>query len=406
MGIVERLFKGKNARYALAVVTALGIVGLVLIVCIPQYQAGFYDYPGFSRRRPDIVVDKQLFDIINESRRTVMQIVFGAFGGLFGGLFALYFTWQRTKAQRLQADVAEQGHFTDRFTKAIEQLGAVHDNGNPKIEVRLGAIYALERLARDSEKDHQTIVEILCAYIRENAKLAGVQQPGQEPPPLRTDVQAALTVIGRRERSERRERMSGNTLLLDLRGTDLRRANLDSGHFEGVNLIYARLERAFLGDAHLEGAILIQSHMGGANLVGAHLEDAKLFEAHLEKAMLVEAHLERTDLNAAHLEGAILHDAHLEGADLRNARLDGVQLIRARMQGAILYGTMLHGALLHLSDLRTFSVIDKPSVDKAFSPNELSVDQVKSTVGWQSALWSPEAAAKLGLPAPTLTSKQ
>ncbi|MGH3218423.1 MAG: hypothetical protein ACRDPY_06785 [Streptosporangiaceae bacterium] len=37
---------------------------------------------------------------------------------------------------------------TDRYTKAIEQLG--HD----KLDVRIGGIYALERIARDSAKGH------------------------------------------------------------------------------------------------------------------------------------------------------------------------------------------------------------------------------------------------------------
>src|SRR5947209_20071799 len=40
--------------------------------------------------------------------------------------------------------LAQQGHITDRYTKAIEQLGA------DKLNVRLGGIYALERIAVDS----------------------------------------------------------------------------------------------------------------------------------------------------------------------------------------------------------------------------------------------------------------
>ena len=68
----------------------------------------------------------------------------------------------------------EQGHITDRFTKAIEQLGKL-DGERPNIEVRLGAIYALERIAIDSPRDQWTIMEILTAYVRQNA-----------PPPTRT----------------------------------------------------------------------------------------------------------------------------------------------------------------------------------------------------------------------------
>ena len=62
---------------------------------------------------------------------------------------------------------------TERFTRAIDQLGATDDKeGEPKLEIRLGAIYALERIARDSpERDYATIMEVLTAYVRDNAPL-------------------------------------------------------------------------------------------------------------------------------------------------------------------------------------------------------------------------------------------
>lgn len=55
----------------------------------------------------------------------------------------------------------EEKQVTERFSKAIELLGS------KELEVRLGAIYALERIAKDSEKDYWTIMEILTAYVRE-----------------------------------------------------------------------------------------------------------------------------------------------------------------------------------------------------------------------------------------------
>jgi hypothetical protein len=265
------------------VVLILAAVAIPVLYYLPMWQADTYFRVVRNGGRVMLQLDKDYFDVENESRKTLAQIVLGVFG-----LVAVYLTWVRTRAQDIQARVAqaqgrlaEQGHFTDRFTKAIEQLGAVHDDGRPKIEVRLGAIYALERLARDSEKDHQTIVEILCAYVRENAKMTGMPQLAQDPPPLRMDVQAALTVIGRRERGEQREKGSGDKRLLDFRDTDLRRANLDSAHLEGANFVRANLEGAFLGDAHLEGAILSRANLDRANLGGTRLERASLVQCSL-----------------------------------------------------------------------------------------------------------------------------
>ncbi|MFH1141500.1 MAG: hypothetical protein V1724_07575, partial [Chloroflexota bacterium] len=59
------------------------------------------------------------------------------------GASALFFTWRRIQ-------ISQEGQITERFTRAIQQLG------DPKLEVRLGGIYALERIARDSPRDHWT----------------------------------------------------------------------------------------------------------------------------------------------------------------------------------------------------------------------------------------------------------
>jgi hypothetical protein len=178
---------------------------------------------------------------INEARKTIAQIWAG-----FAVLAGLGFTWYRI-------EVAREGQITERFTRAIDQLGATDDQGNKRLEIRLGGIYALERIARDSEKDHWPIMEVLTAYVREHAAWKESSQPQQEQPsasealpagnatqqqePLShptpdADIQAILTVIGRRTRWYGK----GEDKRLDLHGTDLRRALLNDAHLEGVHL--------------------------------------------------------------------------------------------------------------------------------------------------------------------------
>jgi hypothetical protein len=60
--------------------------------------------------------------------------------------------------------LARQGQVTNRYTDAITQLGS------DKLDVRIGGIYALERIARDSARDHPTITEVLAAFIREHSR--------------------------------------------------------------------------------------------------------------------------------------------------------------------------------------------------------------------------------------------
>jgi hypothetical protein len=112
--------------------------------------------------------------------------------------------------------LTRRGQLTDRYSKAITQLAS------DKLAERLGGIYALEHLMVESERDHDTVIEVLAAFIRENTAAvhpAWMDEPLPEPevipPRPATDVQAALTVLCRRPERAERSRIS-------LRRTDLR----------------------------------------------------------------------------------------------------------------------------------------------------------------------------------------
>ena len=202
--------------------------------------------------------------------------------------------------------------------------------------MRLGGIYALERIAVDSKRDHPTVVEVLGAFVREHGQPATQPNPGTADdangePTKRTqptDVQAAVTVLGRLPQRP-----------------GVPRGDLSFAHLEGANLRDAHLERAILRGAHLEEGILPGAHLEEAALRGAHLEEADLSFAHLERAILADAHLKEADLRGAHLEEVYLSFAHLEGANVVNAHLEGANLVGAHLEGANLVGAHLQGAL-------------------------------------------------------------
>ena len=161
----------------------------------------------------------------------------------------------------------------DRYAKAIELLGS------QEIDVRIGGIYALERVIRDSPEDHPTVMEVLIAFIRENSK---EQWPPRGPDGrvpgrwTRPDVQAAVTVVGRRD-AERD--IPGQ--LIDLWGANLTAAYLRGADLRGATLRYADLTGAYLRGATLAGAdlrdaILVDAkHLDGADLTGAGLDGAR-----------------------------------------------------------------------------------------------------------------------------------
>ena len=241
--------------------------------------------------------------LVDDYRKTLVQIIGGAFL-----LYTLYLTQRRTKAAeetlrttqksleftQKSLEITRETQVTDRFTKAIGQLGATDSHGKKQIETRLGAIYSLERIAKDSPDDYWPIVEILSAYVRQNAPWQEAKGKDTEiPPEPEKDIQAVVTVIGRRKYEQ------DKSVQLSLYEVDLRRVNLP--------------------EAYLNGANLWRAHLEAANFAGAHLELANLVDAHLELAILVDAHLEGAKLWRAHLKGTNLAAAHLEGADFSDA---------------------------------------------------------------------------------------
>jgi hypothetical protein len=232
----------------------------------------------------------------NDVRATLLQALAGAFL-----LLGLYFT-----ARTLQLN--REGQITERFTRAIDQLG---DSG---VAVRLGGIYALKRIANDSPKDRQTIFEVLAAFIRENSRPdesepehsratdTDEEQLREHPVDAREDVRAAATVLGK-------QKASVDVRPLDLQGANLSATNLSNLSFAGALLANANLESTNLWFANLENAILLNANLRYAWLVGANLTSAKLMDANLEAANLDDANIAGADFS-----GANITYAHFVGA--------------------------------------------------------------------------------------------
>jgi len=264
-----------------ALFAMLGVLGILILWKVPQWQVA----------RVEGLDSEKRFDKRNEARKTLATIL-GGIAFLTGG----YFTWRNFNLAQENLKVTEQGQITDRYTKAIEQLGAVDSKGGPRLEVRLGAIYSLEAIANESRSFHWPIMEVLCTYVRMNApaereesqakptsaaKQMSRQKPvaGDELHP-RADIQAILTVLGRRDR-----KFEPPEQYLDLAKTDL----------SGGDLHGAQLDKADLSWAHLE-------HM---DLSGAHLSKAHLANANLQNAVLIRADVDQADLTSATLTGRI-----------------------------------------------------------------------------------------------------
>ena len=235
---------------------------------------------------------------------------------------------RREQREREEALVREQLEHERALREAIDLLGS------EKLEIRIGGIYALERSARDSLRDHPTIMEVLTAFVREHSH-------GQWPLPvdgdalgpertIRPDIQAALTVIGRRNATHDLQPIDlsrANLSYANLTGADFTGADFTAADLTAANLTNGDLTGAFLTDADLTRAALIHARLTHANLSRASLLGASLLGADLTGALLLKPDLTGADFTGADLTGADLTGADLTGADLNRAAFTGANLM-------------------------------------------------------------------------------
>ncbi|MEE3718967.1 pentapeptide repeat-containing protein [Tumidithrix elongata RA019] len=331
---------------------------------------------------------KRRFDATLEIVKAIISGV-GTVATVIGGVFLfLNFRLAQKKADtdekqaKNASELAESRLITERFAKAVEQLGS------DKIEVRLGAIYSLERIAKDSERDHWTIMEVLTSFIQEKAPLklekdlnrakayeisqksgsnsspeenwnAAVEEIAKQP--IAKDIQAALTVIGRRDTEK--DPKDPEDKRLDLSNTYLRNAHLSGANLSNTDLMNTNLSRAYLKDVNLMDANLSSANLKNANLMNANLSRAYLNDSDLSSAALIYAnlsgaYLSKVSLSDADLSKAILNDANLSGANLSGANLHRAQLKKAKLIDAILKGACLKEACLEESVLYSADVSD------------------------------------------------
>lgn len=216
---------------------------------------------------------------------------------------------QTLAAAERTAFFAAQAAETERYARAMALLG------DSKIEVRLGGIYALERLARESERDHGPITEVLAAFAREHAAWSdGETAPAR----LSADVQAILSVLSRRHIPFDRPGTH-----LDLHGTALARAYLPYAQLEGAWLYESNLEGAMLQGANLRGAWCWKSSFAGAILEGAHLEGADLTgAAGLTLEQIQSAYRDETTKLPAHLQSEVA-PAVVSAKESKEDRVEG-----------------------------------------------------------------------------------
>jgi uncharacterized protein YjbI with pentapeptide repeats len=348
-------------------------------------------------------------------------------------LGAPFLIWRSVVAQRT-LETTQNGLVTERFNAAVASLGAdkvvkrqlrdadgqlvyatdeagkpnlmrpaVEDVTVPNMEVRVGAVLALGRIARENLSFHVQIMQILCAYIRENSPAESAvpfgapdfpeigedeEQVGEKIrgyrkelakaledlrkslPKPRTDIQTALEVLGRRNAEQKCKEGAWP----DPEGSvpsvfdetfpepppypaiwtaeahanwlkDLNR-HRDSVERLRTACFDAKCYRLDLRNTNLQDYVL-----DGLDLRGAMIDRAQMHLTRLEGAKLQGASLEEAELQGAWLRGAHLQGVGLGSAQLQKARLDGARMQGARLEAAQFQVAALEGASLQVARL-------------------------------------------------------
>lgn len=322
------MIKGQRPRWlAWAVLAFATFAAFACLVFVPvwlQPPLSEKELSGVPDAETRVTLQQAQTQLQNNIRSTLLQGFAGVL--LLTGAVA---TWR-------QVQISREGQITERLTRAIDQIG------NDKVDIRIGGIYALERLAKDSATDRLAIGEILAAFIRAHAPWPAGYKSHPEPHPtsdvddaipwLRDrlpDVQSAVVVLGRHTRDRRDFRLA-------VRRVDLRRTNFNRGTLINVDLSDANLASCWAGRVRWESC----------RFDNTDLRKSVLIHAILDRSDFTRAHLGEADLEGATLREANLSEASLRGTSLRNADLCDAKLTRADLRGADLTGARLAGAEL------------------------------------------------------------
>ncbi len=268
--------------------------------------------------------------------------------GGFAVLFAGYIGWKRI-------EVSQEGQITERFTRAIDQLGAAHSDGRKNLEVRLGAIYALERIAKDSPKDHWSIMEVLTAYVRENSQWnPDTKNPNEDLPTPGHDIQAIINVIGRRNTKNDRER-------LDLSFTNLKNIIISNGNFNHCNLTNSYLTNTRTNDSYFNHADFSHSILNGLISKRTRFKNVSFFTTEMNQTRFLRCFFNDAEILCSSIKDSRINECIFKNSEISRTKFNYSTISNSELQEAELVDVIAIGATLTQID---DGFISKKNIEK------------------------------------------
>lgn len=200
----------------------------------------------------------------------------GLAGGAVVALYALWLNDRRRRVEEARQEVERQRHdlemrrteqdrdraADERFAKFVELLGHEAD------QVRVGALHALAGLARSRPQYTQTVLDVLCSYLRRPFTHARYTE-GDATPEDERELQVRLTAQRLvADLLPPASEVDGESYDLDLTGAVLEYLDLSHRRIGGLLLRYA----ALYSSTNLSGCVFT----GRAYFTAAGTEDGRL----------------------------------------------------------------------------------------------------------------------------------
>jgi uncharacterized protein YjbI with pentapeptide repeats len=338
---------------------------------IEKYRSSTVDNDN-DKEKGILILEKDVL-IITKDEASARNAIYTSLIPVVGGtLFWItaYMTWRNLIS-------SEEKQITERFSKATDQLGS------DKLPTVMGAIYSLERISRDSEKDYPTTMKILIEFIRDNNSIDNNQNQLVK---ISQAAQEIINIIGKRRISNPNRDIDEyldlsyvnlakiSIMNLDLSKIDFRGSHFKNGIISGGKFVNSNLSDCDFSYVNKEfNGTHERNEFAKADLRGAIFHKAVLVKSDFSNARMGEANLTNAQLSNSNMSGANLVGANMSEADLTSADLSDVNL-----SGATLNNTIISGA-----DLRT--------------AKGLNVSQIKKAKDYKDAKYSSEFKAKLSI---------
>lgn len=304
-----------------------------------------------------------------------------ASGGL-AFVFTAYFAWRNLKA-------AEDKQITDRFSKAVEQIGSEVP------AVQIGGIYCLQRLAEDSlDRDYFIVIDVLLELIRESSQAPQVNNiklqqefyakdannsQAQKLKPVSTNrvCQTALNSLSHLKQIQTAKTQEYRLNNINLWGADLQSLNLRSTNFSESILSQVNARAANLSNSNFRGAILCPGptpsfiEFGETDIGSTWLQDTNFRDSEFAWSNVSRVIFDGSDLQGASFDSAYGKKACFRSCNLTNANFNEADLTKANFHNANLKEASFQGASISGANFTGVS--------------NLTITQIQAANNWETA---------------------